>query len=1029
MKKLIAVTLALITLTSVYAARKAEPWQDPEVYEENRLPMRTTFVTDQQQTLSLNGRWRFHWSETVESRLKGFEAINYNDAGWDEMPVPGLWELNGYGSPVYVNIGYAWRGQYKNNPPIVPQKGNHVGQYRRVFDLPAEWEKKPVYLCIGSATSNVRVWVNGKMVGYSEDSKLEARFDLTKYVRPGQNVIALEIFRWCDGSYLEDQDFWRLSGISRGVYVYTREKQRLEDVHIIAQADGALQVKAEVTSGIKSVSAVLTDAEGRTVSELPAASVSRGKAALSARVQGVQPWSAEIPTLYKLDVAARDARGAVVESASFQVGFRTVEVKNAQLLVNGQPVLIKGADRHEMHPTKGYLVSEEDMIRDIRIMKELNINAVRTCHYPDDPRWLALCDWYGLYVVDEGNIESHGMGYADGVTLAQDASFRAAHLIRDQRMVQRDFNHPSVIVWSLGNEAGPGPNFVDCRDWIKSFDPTRPVQYENALFTQYDCSDIVCPMYMTPEACEAYVSGHPDRPLIQCEYAHAMGNSMGNFSDYWDLVRKYPAYQGGFIWDFQDQALWNGKYFAFGGDYNPADPSDGSFNCNGVIAADRTLHPHAYEVRYQYRDILTSGTPEALSIHNEFFFKDLADVRLVWALEADGVAVQTGVVEDLAVKPQETVVKNLGIGPLDAFPGTLTLNIRYVLKKAWPLLAAGSEIAYDQLLLRDSRPLLMECEGGRVGLYDSSRTLVLSGTLDAPGTAGERKAVWTVSFDKASGALTSYTLERKELLSAPLMPCFNRAVVENDLGAGLQFRQGLWRNPVFEVASFNLTPQDGACLVEVEYKPLDGKAAVSVFYRVASDGSLSVVERMSDAGSLSEAPDLFRFGMVFAMPAAFDRIDFFGLGPWENYIDRCSGALLGRYRQKVADQYHYGYVRTQESGTHTGLRFFRILDEGGNGLEVLSPVDFSASALPFSLADLDVAMPEGNTSVKNHNGQYGVARHSLELKPSGQTHVHIDAVQMGVGGINSWGQLPMEKYRLPACEREFRFVLRPVANL
>ena len=1029
MKKLIAVTLALITLTSVYAARKAEPWQDPEVYEENRLPMRTTFVTDQQQTLSLNGRWRFHWSETVESRLKGFEAINYNDAGWDEMPVPGLWELNGYGSPVYVNIGYAWRGQYKNNPPIVPQKGNHVGQYRRVFDLPAEWEKKPVYLCIGSATSNVRVWVNGKMVGYSEDSKLEARFDLTKYVRPGQNVIALEIFRWCDGSYLEDQDFWRLSGISRGVYVYTREKQRLEDVHIIAQADGALQVKAEVTSGIKSVSAVLTDAEGRTVSELPAASVSRGKAALSARVQGVQPWSAEIPTLYKLDVAARDARGAVVESASFQVGFRTVEVKNAQLLVNGQPVLIKGADRHEMHPTKGYIVSEEDMIRDIRIMKELNINAVRTCHYPDDPRWLALCDRYGLYVVDEGNIESHGMGYADGVTLAQDASFRAAHLIRDQRMVQRDFNHPSVIVWSLGNEAGPGPNFVDCRDWIKSFDPTRPVQYENALFTQYDCSDIVCPMYMTPEACEAYVSGHPDRPLIQCEYAHAMGNSMGNFSDYWDLVRKYPAYQGGFIWDFQDQALWNGKYFAFGGDYNPADPSDGSFNCNGVIAADRTLHPHAYEVRYQYRDILTSGTPDALSIHNEFFFKDLADVRLVWALEADGVAVQTGVVEDLAVKPQETVVKNLGIGPLDAFPGTLTLNIRYVLKKAWPLLAAGSEIAYDQLLLRDSRPLLMECEGGRVGLYDSSRTLVLSGMLDAPGTAGERKAVWTVSFDKASGALTSYTLERKELLSAPLMPCFNRAVVENDLGAGLQFRQGLWRNPVFEVASFNLTPQDGACLVEVEYKPLDGKAAVSVFYRVASDGSLSVVERMSDAGSLSEAPDLFRFGMVFAMPAAFDRIDFFGLGPWENYIDRRSSALLGRYRQKVADQYHYGYVRTQESGTHTGLRFFRILDEGGNGLEVLSPVDFSASALPFSLADLDVAMPEGNTSVKNHNGQYGIARHSLELKPSGQTHVHIDAVQMGVGGINSWGQRPMEKYRLPACEREFRFVLRPVANL
>ena len=1030
MKRLTAITLALITLTSLAAApRKLEPWQDPEVYEENRLPMRTSFVTDQQQTLSLNGRWRFHWSETVESRLKGFEAISYNDAGWDEMPVPGLWELNGYGNPVYVNVGYAWRGQYKNNPPIVPQKGNHVGQYRRVFDVPVEWEKKPVYLCIGSATSNVRVWVNGKMVGYSEDSKLEARFDISKYIRPGQNVIALEVFRWCDGTYLEDQDFWRLSGISRGVYIYTREKQRLEDVRIIAQADGSLQVKADVTSGIKSVSATLTDAEGRPVASLPAVSASRGSATLQAHVQGVQPWSAEIPALYRLDVAARDAGGSVVESASFQVGFRTVEIHNAQLLVNGQPVLLKGANRHEMHPVKGYVVSEEDMIRDIRIMKELNINAVRTCHYPDDPRWLALCDRYGLYVVDEGNVESHGMGYADGVTLAQDPRFRAAHLSRVSRMVQRDYNHPSVITWSLGNEAGAGPNFVDCYDWVKLYDPTRPVQYERALMTAYDCSDVVCPMYWSPEKCEEFLSGNPTRPLIQCEYAHAMGNSMGNFSDYWDLVRKYPAYQGGFIWDFQDQALWNGRYFAFGGDYDPADASDGSFNCNGVIAADRTLHPHAYEVRYQYRDILSSGTPEALSIHNEFFFKDLSDVRLVWTLEADGVAVRTGVVEELAAKPQETVVKDLGIGPLDAYRGTLALNLSYVLKKAWPLQAAGSEIAYDQLILRDSRPLLMECEGGNVGVYDSSRTLVLSGTLNASGTAGEREAVWTASFDKASGALTSYTLERKELLSAPLMPCFNRAMTENDLGAGLHFRQGLWRNPSFELASFNMTPQDGACLVEVEYKPLEGKAVVSVFYRVASDGSMSIVQKMDDAGSLSEAPDLFRFGMAFAMPASYDRIDFFGLGPWENYIDRRSAALLGRYQQKVADQYHYGYVRTQESGTHTGLRFFRILDEGGCGLEVLSPVDFSASALPFSIADLDVAMPEGNTSERNHNSQYGIARHSLELKPSGQTYVHIDAVQMGLGGINSWGQRPMEKYRIPAREREFRFMLRPMANL
>ena len=1030
MKKLFALTLALFAVLSLQA-RKLEPWQDPEVYEENRLPMRASFVTDQQQTLSLNGRWRFHWSESVESRLKGFEAVNYNDASWAEMPVPGLWELNGYGKPVYVNIGYAWKGQYKNNPPFVATEGNYVGQYRRVFDIPQEWDGKPVYLCIGSATSNVRVWVNGKPVGYSEDSKLEARFELTKTVHPGQNVIALEIFRWCDGTYLEDQDFWRLSGISRGVYVYTREKQRIEDVHVTGDMNGKLHVETLVTSGITSLDCEVMDEGGASVHSLCGIKPKKGKWTediFCNAPDGLRLWSAEMPSLYTLNLRAYTRTG-LAESVSIPFGFRTVEIKDAQLLVNGQPVLVKGADRHEMHPTKGYGVSEEDMIRDIRIMKELNINAVRTCHYPDDPRWLALCDRYGLYVVDEGNIESHGMGYRDGETLAQDPQFRAAHLIRDQRMVQRDFNHPSVIVWSLGNEAGPGPNFVDCYNWIKAYDPSRPVQYENALMTRYDCSDIVCPMYWSPDKSEEYVSGRPDRPLIQCEYAHAMGNSMGNFKEYWDLVRKYPAYQGGFIWDFQDQALWNGEFFAFGGDFDPAAPSDGSFNCNGVIAADRSLHPHAYEVRYQYRDILTSGTPEALEVHNEFFFKDLSNVRLLWTLEADGVPVRSGVVEKLSVKPQETAVLNLGMGSLEGLEGTLALHVRYALKEACPLLPAGWEIAYDQLLLRESRPLLLECEGGRIGLYDSSNMLVASGMLPVPGTTGEREAVWTASFDKRSGALVSYTLERKELLSAPLMPCFNRAVVENDMGAGLHIRQALWRNPSFEVVSFNVTLEDGACLVEVEYAPIGGKAAVSVFYHVASDGSLSIVEKMSDAGGLGEAPDLFRFGMAFAMPDAYDRLDFFGLGPWENYIDRRSGALLGRYQQKVADQYHYGYVRTQESGTHTGLRFFRILDEGGNGLELLSPVDFSASALPYSIADLDVAAAEGDAPRMNHNGQFGVPRHPQELKTSGNTYVHVDAVQMGVGGINSWGAMPLKQYRLPACEREFRFVLRPVANL
>ena len=1025
MKKLIA-ALAILTCLGLQA-RKLEPWQDPEIFEENRLPMRTSFVTDQQQTLSLNGRWRFHWSPTVESRLRGFESVTYNDSSWGEMPVPGLWELNGYGSPVYVNVGYAWKDLQPSTPPIVPTEGNYVGQYRRVFDIPAGWEKRPVYLCIGSATSNVRVWVNGKMVGYSEDSKLECRFDISKAVHPGLNVIALEIFRWCDGTYLEDQDFWRMSGISRGIYVYTREKQRLEDVHILSGADGRLQVQAETTAGISSMDFELQDAAGAVVSSFRAP-VKRGKAQAERLVSPVTLWSAETPYLYTLRVKALKGNGEVAESASFDVGFRTVEIKNSQLLVNGQPVLIKGADRHEMDPYKGYVVSEADMIRDIRIMKELNINAVRTCHYPDDPRWLALCDRFGLYVVDEGNIESHGMGYEEGKTLAQDPQYRAAHLVRDRRMVQRDFNHPSVIVWSLGNEAGNGSNFSDCYDLIKSLDASRPVQYENGLLGPYDRSDIVCPMYWSPDRCEEYLNRRPARPLIQCEYAHAMGNSMGNFKEYWDLVRKYPAYQGGFIWDFQDQALWNGEYFAFGGDYNPADPSDGSFNCNGVIAADRTLHPHAYEVRYQYRDILTSGTPDALRVYNESFFRDLSDVRLLWSLEADGRPIRSGTVENLEAGPQQETVLNLGIGSLDALEGTLTLTVQYALKQARGLLDAGWVLAYDQLLLRDARPLLLECEGGAMGVFDSSRSVVFSGTRIIPGTAAERSALWTATFDKLSGALTSYTLERRELLSEPLMPCFNRAVVENDLGAGLHYRQAMWRNPSFEVQDFTLSPSGNSYLVDVVYKPIEGKARVRLSYRLSADGTISVVESMEDAGGLEQAPGLFRFGMAFAMPGTYDRLDFFGLGPWENYADRCSAALLGRYSQRVDEQYHKGYVRTQESGTHMGLRFFRVLDGAGNGFELSSACDFSASALPYSIADLDVAAPEGDLDRKNHNGQYGIARHPSQLKESGRTYVHVDAIQMGVGGINSWGKEPMEKYRLPAQPREFRFILSPCVN-
>ena len=1053
MKKLLLILAAALAATPLLAEKnnKMEPWQDPNVFEENRLPMAATFVTDQQKTLTLNGVWKFKWNETIEGRTKGFEAVDYNDADWGTIPVPGMWELNGYNDPVYLNVGYAWRGHYTNNPPYPPTEHNYVGQYRRTFNVDKSWIGKQICLCIGSATSNVRVWVNGKMVGYSEDSKLEARFDLTKYVKEGENLIALEIFRWCDGSYLEDQDFWRFSGIARGVYVYTREKERIEDVNVTAGMDGNFTVKAKVTKGVRNVRAAVIDRNGNQVAYREASPV-KGVAVLNGIVQNPALWSAEIPNLYTLKVTASDKKD-VVESTSIDFGFRTVEIKKGQLLVNGQPVLIKGADRHEMNADKGYVVSEEDMIRDIRIMKELNMNAVRTCHYPNDPRWYALCDKYGLYVVDEGNIESHGMGYGKE-SLAHRADFKAAHLIRDQRMMRRDFNHPSVIIWSLGNEAGFGDNFIACYDWMKANDPSRPVQYERAEMASQ--TDIICPMYASPKWCEDYAKGNPGRPLIQCEYAHAMGNSMGNFKEYWDLIRKYPTYQGGFIWDFVDQALrWPSNkggtdhIFAFGGDFNEYDPSDGSFNCNGVIAADRTLHPHAYEVRYQHRNILTSLAGQGkVSVYNEHFFKDLSQYRMLWNVAVDGFAVSSGVVENLNIAPQKTVTMDLPIGSLPETDADIFLNISYVLKTADGLLPAGTEVAYDQIPLKEKAVSAFAAGsasvcGSPLVFGETSVSYVFSGVFAFAGTMADRVADWTATFDKTTGFLTGYTVDGVQMLSEPLTPEFARAPTENDMGAAdIRRMYEAWRYPDFRLKPGSLKVEkatDGVGLMSVsaEYEPIAGGCAiVKMFYEIFPDGAIKATESMKDAGKLAQAPDLMRFGMKLAMPGRYSTVDFYGKGPWENYSDRNSAALTGHYTQSVNEQYHYGYVRTQESGTKTGLRFFRILDSNGTGLEVTAMDKFSASALPFSMKDLDCL--ENGTPVRPNktNAQAGVARHSLNLKAeahesdraSGKTYVNFDLAQMGVGGINSWGSRPLDRYLIPAAERGFTFVIRPVDN-
>ena len=1057
MKRLLTTVLCLTALSAAafnLAAEQMPDWQNPAVNHRNRLPMSTTFDTGGL-NLSLSGMWKFNWNETADSRPMDFYGVNYNDKNWDQIPVPGLWELHGYGDPLYLNIGYAWRDHYENNPPYPAMEHNYVGQYRRTFVLDENWDDKDVFLHIGSATSNVRVWVNGKEVGYSEDSKLEARFNITKFVKEGENLIALEIFRWCDGTYLEDQDFFRFSGLARDIYVYSREKKRLENIRVKGSASGEASLYAEVSKGVTAVLFAILDPAGNEVAStrmtVNAKKLSENGmpcVETALQVPSVKQWTAETPWLYTVKVASYDKKGET-ESTSIQMGFRDVEIVGGQLLVNGKPVLIKGVNRHEMNPYKGYVVSEADMIQDILIMKQLNMNAVRTCHYPDDPLWYSLCDKYGLYVIDEANIESHGMGYGER-TLAKVPEYEAAHLERISRMIQRDYNHPSVIIWSLGNEAGDGPNFAKGYALVKEMDPSRPVHYERS-FDYKDGrntpnSDIACPMYFGYGRCEEYALSQPTKPLIQCEYAHAMGNSMGGFKEYWDLVRKYPHYQGGFIWDFVDQAQkWpvdpacgSDHVFIYGGDMNDYDPSDNSFCCNGVIAADRTLHPHAYEVAYQYRSILTTATPaEALAgkvnVYNENFFIDLSRYMMEWDVEVDGVRVLAGMVPSVKAAPQETVAISLGYdeaaiaeasGNADLFEHDVYLNVRYMLRKADGILPAGTEVAYDQIAVNEAAIRPFENLSG-LPVYEKDGDFVtFSGLMTYSGILSDRIVPWKAVFNAAEGSLAVYELGGRNLIAESLMPCFTRAATENDLGAKLDKRQAVWRFPEFKVSSFDVAAEDDCYVVSVAYAPIADAAAVSMKYYVYADGTVAAVESLKDAGKLSECYALPRFGMQMAMPGEYSTLEYFGNGPFENYSDRNSAALMGHYVQRVEDQYHYGYARPQESGTKTEVKWMKVLDDNGAGFEITSDVRFSASALPFGVEQLDVRAIDNNQA------------HSLELKAMaqegkrslGKTYVNFDFRQMGLGCVNSWGALPRPEYMIPAAEYDFFFVLRPVNN-
>ncbi|HIZ01070.1 MAG TPA: DUF4981 domain-containing protein [Candidatus Bacteroides merdipullorum] len=1027
MKQYLTIGLLAMLGCTVHAQTFTE-WQDPGVNAINRAPMHTDYFayesadlaaegdrTQSKYYLSLNGMWKFHWVKDADARPTDFWQADYNDRAWGQMPVPGVWELNGYGDPVYVNIGYAWREQYKNNPPQVPVEENHVGTYRRTITVPASWSGKDIIAHFGSVTSNIYLWVNGRFVGYSEDSKLEAEFDLTRYLRPGQeNLIAFQVFRWCDGTYLEDQDFFRFSGIGRDCYLYARDKRRIEDIRVTPDLDtdykdGTLAVSVKL-KGKARATLTLKDAKGQ-----PVTSATTAGEPVTLNVSNPHKWTAETPYLYTL--YAQIGELAPTEIIPVRVGFRKVELKDSQVLVNGQPVLFKGANRHEMDPDGGYVVSRQRMEQDIRLMKQFNINAVRTCHYPDDPYWYELCDRYGLYMVAEANLESHGMGY-DDATLARRDDYRLAHMERNQRNVQRSFNHTSIIFWSLGNEAGYGPNFDTAYEWVKAEDPSRPVQYERAGYNGK--TDIFCPMYYNYDNCRTYCEDNSKtKPLIQCEYAHAMGNSMGGFKEYWDMIRKYPKYQGGFIWDFVDQGIHkvgkNGRLiYAYGGDFNRFDASDINFCNNGLIGPDRIPNPHAYEVRYFYQNIWT--TPADLkqgkvNIYNENFFRDLSAYYMEWEVLKNGRVVRTGRVDNIDVAPQQTTTLQLDLGHICRRSEVL-LNVSYKLKANEGLLPAGYTVARDQLVLNPYKQpaLTLENQAG------SNETIIQPAIRDNDThyliVTGE---AFRIEFNKETGFLSLYEADGLSYLKegSVLKPNFWRAPTDNDFGANLQNRYRVWLNPELKLTSLNQRMDNGMAVIEASYDipAVSGKLALT--YVINNRGAIKVTQQMTTDKGV-KVSDLFRFGMQLQMPRSFETIEYYGRGPVENYADRNHNTFIGRYRQQVSDQF-YPYVRPQENGNKTDLRWWRVLNIGGNGLEIVAEAPFSASALHYTIESLD-------------EGPRKIQRHSNEVEQADLTNVLIDKAQMGLGCIDSWGALPLPEYRLPYQDYSFTFTLTPVQH-
>ncbi len=1021
--------LGALILFSVTGAVGQNDWENPAIFNINKEPARASFYSYKKEKTALsynrsnanffkllNGYWHFNWVKEPSQRPVDFYKPDYSVADWDSIKVPSNWEVEGYGIPIYVNTTYPFA--MKNpQPPGIPKGWNPVGSYRRNFTLDSDWKGKRIFIHLGAVKSAMYLWINGQKVGYSQGSKLPAEFEITNYVTTGSNTLALEVYRWSDGSYLECQDFWRLSGIERDVYLYATEDIRIRDIWFDSELDSsyqdaAISVKVDLSAqkafGDYQMDVALKDGGKTLFQSIKPVRVSQSSTVVEMNGVVINPlkWSAETPNLYDLQVSLKDVNHQIIETTAIKVGFRKVEIKGGQLLVNGKAIYLKGVNRHEHDEHTGHIVSRESMIEDIRLMKEYNINAVRTCHYPNDPMWYELCNQYGLYLVDEANIESHGMGYGER-SLAKDTVWKAAHLERVQRMVQRDKNHPSVIIWSLGNEAGDGVNFEACYDWIKQYDKSRPVQYERAERRAH--TDIVCPMYSPIDHLVNYGRHVQSRPFILCEYAHAMGNSVGNLKDYWEVIEKYDNLQGGFIWDWVDQGLVKYtekgvKYWAYGGDYGPEDiPSDRNFCMNGLVNPDRTLHPSIHEVKKVYQNISFEAVPfetEVIKVKNKYDFITLERFELKWDMLENGQVVSSGTSKLDAIQPGDALTLPFNLNGWKKKPGAeYFLNIYAVLKKDWGMLKAGTMLASEQFNLGvvDGAPKSESKQPLQV--YQSDEGYVVGSDS------------FMAQFDIATGALYSYTYRNNELLAAPLEPSFWKAPNDNDHGFNMVKELGVWQHVMdnAKVIDSNLS-RIGNMEAEVVFRIFlpDVTSYINLRYVVSGDGQVTINYHFKVGDN--KLPMLPRVGMRVALSPQYQQLEWYGRGPWENYPDRNSASFIGLYNSSVREQF-YSYPSPQDNGYKTDTRWMKLSNSSGSGLMVTGEEPFGFSALHYKAEDFTTT-------------ERGVM-HPVDLKERKEVYLHIDSKIMGVGGDNSWGARPHANYSIPPRDYKFKIFLKP----